>query len=60
MKSAILCLIMMFLVACTKIEFVNCCPLSIGDIKNPKYVKDYLINNEIYKDYINKCKCIDK
>lgn len=59
-KSAILCLIITLISACRSDPvYINCCPLAVDDVKDPQTVKEYLINNEIYLDYIKKCKCLD-
>jgi hypothetical protein len=55
-KIAIMCLILMFLNACQS-EPVNCCPIASGRIEQPKTVREYIANDEIFKSYLDKCKC---
>lgn len=51
-------LILMFLNACSNYRG-NCCPiLGTNDVvENPKFVKDYIKNAEVYKIAFEKCAC---
>ena len=55
-KIVILFLILMFQSACQN-KPVNCCPITSGSIPEPKMVKEYMANDEIFKSYLDKCIC---
>lgn len=50
-------LIMMFQSACVNEPIGNCCPIVTGRIENPKKVREYVVNDEIFKEYIKRCNC---
>ena len=57
MKLAIMLCSLMLLSACTNTVYKDCCPISTGAYDNPQLVSEFVANDAILKQALEKCRC---